>query len=76
MTVTEVVKGKCLISCLVAVALSSATADTHNVASETTDTLNGVTETTRTVKTGDGTLEINGANSLKSMTVSDRKSVV
>lgn len=45
-------------------------ADTHDVAAGATDTLTGVTETSATVKTGDGTLELNGANSLKRLRVS------
>jgi len=52
------------------VALSSAFADTHNVASGSTETLNGVTETSRTYKQGDGTLVVNGSSSFKRMTVS------
>ena len=40
----------------------TAVADTHTVAAGSTDTLSGVTETTATVKDGDGTLELSGAN--------------
>ena len=69
-TTANQARGKLLVFSLVTLALAAATADTHNVASGTTETMNGVTETSRTVKTGDGTLAISGANSLKSMTVS------
>lgn len=51
-------------------AAATATADTYDVAAETTKTLSGVTETSATVKTGDGTLELSGANSLKRLRVS------
>ena len=56
-----------------ATALSSAFADvTFNVPSGTTVTTNGMNETgtSRVTKSGAGTLVINGANSLKRMTVS------
>ena len=55
------------------VALSSAFADvTFNVPSGTTVTTNGMNETgtSRVTKSGSGTLVINGANSLKRMTIS------
>ena len=57
--------------CAVSVATlaASAVADTHNVAAGVTDTLSGITETTATVKGGDGTLDLTGANTLKRLQV-------
>ena len=57
--------------CAVSVATlaASAVADTHNVAAGVTDTLSGITETTATVKGGDGTLGLSGANTLKRLQV-------
>ena len=43
---------------------------TYDVPPGTTTPLNGATETSRTVKTGDGTLEITGTTTLKSVKVS------
>ena len=49
----------------------SAFADTHNVAAGATVPLAGVTETSATVKTGAGTLDLSGANSLKRLQVAE-----
>ena len=45
-------------------AMLTASADTHNVSSGTTQTLSGVTESSATVKSGAGTLRIEGNNTL------------
>ena len=59
-----------LAAATIAFAAHTATGATYDVPSGTTTSLSGATETSRTVKTGDGTLEITGTTSLKSVKVS------
>ena len=59
-----------LLSLATACAAIPALADTHDVATGVTDSLSNISETTSTKKTGDGTLALSGANTLKRLQVS------
>ena len=59
-----------IVAATIATAAHVATGTTYDVPSGTTTSLSSATETSRTVKTGDGTLEMIGTTSLKSVKVS------